>query len=415
MNFKNPNAMILARLDHFLLPAIAAMLFAIIGASAVNGHENDGGTPSSMTAPPITFTLELISLPQGFSNATPKDINAADHVFGTAFNGTIDRPFIWVPGTGGSVTFIDEMLSPADRVQWQTYYSGGIGGSFYAGAISDHDQVAATGRFVPAGHDRAFRFTLPSPMNQYALMEELGLVDPQNETHASARDINTFGECVAVSSRPSGQNTGAYWSPILGIVALPAAGYSQVIPREIKDNGMIVGYANNQSRGLYWPSYLDPPVATPYFALGINNQPAGSANAANDNGFIVGTTSNGKTGNGANARTKMRAFRFRLSPPQLADLGDLGNYYHSEADSVNNSGEVVGHYGVADKKGVVSWRAFYFSDATGMFDLSSAILSGLPSGATLWHITRINDNGNIAVAVKFSNGSWLAGILRPLN
>ena len=359
----------------------------------------------------IPFELEVMPIPEGFLHAFPASgnpFNQSNHAYINLSTGVgYARPAVWVPGLGGGITFIDELLSPEDLAQWS--------GNWSMGGINDLDEIVGSTIYSPTGYSRGFRFSFPGPSDVYAQIVPLDYVDPLHDTRAQFRQINNLGECLGATAPPGTDSdfVGAYWSATAGTLALPKGSYSQVWPRQITDSGLIVGYSTGSSAAVYWPNRTNTPMAIPYFAPGVNNLPDGIARGANDNGYIVGNSSNGVSGKGANAKTKVRAFRFRISPPQLTNLGDLGNANYSAATSINNQGEIIGSYGVTTKSKSIRYQGFYYQDDFGMIDLQSAVVN-LPAGATIEPIG-INNAGNILVRVGLNNGTNTVGVLRPTN
>jgi probable HAF family extracellular repeat protein len=379
MNLRNPTAEIRIRSARHLAIASAGLLLAMIGSTEAYGQGPK-------------WTMTVIDHPAFHTSTRAHDINSSGQIVGRSF-GTTDQEtlsFVYDPDSG--VSLVNDWLSTDDALTWQIFlYSGS--------SINDLGQIAGGGKLRDGSGSSAIRLTPPAIGEQYASLEDLGGSD--------SHGINLFGEVAGDSDLPEA----AYWSAsgAMSLLTPPSGSPAWSDAWEIEDSGELVGrvyFASGASRALYWSSPTASPIVLPYLALGANNLPSGIATDMNSSGLIVGSSSKGKSG----GITVSRAFSYDLNGRQLKDLGSfLGG--DSRAESINDAGAIVG-WSTPKNKTIVSSRPFFYSTATGMVDLKTAIIN-LPSGASLEGSASINESNEIVVSVRLSDGRLRPALLRP--
>ncbi len=384
MNLKNPNAKIRTRLARVLAFTSAVLLLAMIGTSEANGQKPPPPPPGPK------WTMEVIDHPAFNASTTSHDINSSGHIVGRSVGTTGQETFSFVYKPESGVTLVNDWLSPADASTWQIFlYSGS--------SINDLGQITGGGKLRNGSGSSTIRLTPPTIGQQYALIEDLGGSD--------SHGINLFGEVAGDSDL----SEAAYWSPTgdMSLLTPPAGSIAYSEAWEIANSGEIVGtasFGSAGSRALYWASPAASPVVLPYLALGANNVPSGTADDMNGSGVIVGYSSKGKSG----TATVMRAFSYALPSGPIKDLGSFGG--NSRAESINDGGMIVGW---STPKSSIFSKPFYYTTATGMVDLKTAIIN-LPAGASLVGGAEINELNQIAVTVKLSDGRQRPALLTPV-
>ncbi|MEH1940738.1 MAG: DUF3466 family protein [Nostoc sp.] len=221
--------------------------------------------------------------------------------------------------------------------------------------------------------------------------------------------INDSGEVV-------GGTTGGGIFPRLafpfGAAFLYSNGTTTIINKNLGENyvayginnpGQVVGIFGSSSRAFL----SDNGIITNLGTLPGNNY--SQANDVNDLGQVVGSSGPTEVGN-------TRAFLYSSSTG-LQDLGKLRpTDLFSAGLGINNLGQVVGYSGTnnnffaADGNGL---RAFLYSDNT-LYDLNDLIAPGLDAGFTLTAASAINTNGQI-VGRGAVNGELRAFLLTPIS
>jgi hypothetical protein len=384
----------------FLVP-LFAMLATGYALAQGKGNGNRGGGGGG-TGP--KWNMTVIDHASFFDDTRGLDMNQFGQILGRSKDVNGDEE-LFTCQPDGSITFLNDVLSPDDLDIWQ------LRAAYGEGAINEVGQLAITARFRNGGSEnQPARITLPSSGQLYATVEDLGITPGQASI---SNAINNFGEVGGASGQGA-----AYWDPgqpiaFLALPANPRPDSSRVL--RVEDSGEMAGemYVSEMSgqgirgtRALYWPASEAQPVVLPYIAIGPNNTTYGSASDMNSTGIIVGTSSSGKTGQS----TAKRAVTWNLTTGELKNLGSLGG--DSYGYSINSSNNVVGF---SYTKNFASIEPFYYSTSTGLIALNGAVVN-MPSGASLatfFSQTRINDANEILTLVRLSNGSLRPAILRP--
>jgi probable HAF family extracellular repeat protein/T5SS/PEP-CTERM-associated repeat protein len=212
-----------------------------------------------------------------------------------------------------------------------------------------------------------------------------------------AHDIDEAGRVVGGSALSDGKNHAFLWQQSGGMQDLGTLGGPVSFAFGVNDAGHAVGYAWDDAgvqHAVLWGSGgivdlgdLDPMWPTASAAYGIN-----------DAGQVVG--------NSYTADPSQSVHAFLWQNGAMQDLGTLGGDY-SSADTINESGQVVGVSRLADN---TTLRAFLWDGS--MQDL----------GALTWTHSAaydINDNGQVVGALQTGQTShafvWADGQMQDLN
>jgi probable HAF family extracellular repeat protein len=167
----------------------------------------------------------------------------------------------------------------------------------------------------------------------------------------------------------------------------------------INSKGQVVGIRTNKDgkdNAFLWPEEGCTPTNPGDCMVDLSFLPNGSrsqANAINDEGQVVGWS---ETLNKETQEIEIHAFLWTKAGG-MVDLGTFGGDY-SEALAINSKGQVVG---ISTKADYVK-RAFLWTEAIGMVDLDI-----LPGGS-FSEAYAINDNGQIAGASEIAPEQWRA-------
>jgi probable HAF family extracellular repeat protein len=280
--------------------------------------------------------------------------------------------------------------------------NGEANGRVRAFGLNEQRQVTGYG-FLENGVNLAFLFANGTIQNLGSHLSATG--GSGLGPFSSAFDINESGVvvgsacCFYVSVNPvrATRWQNGVWT------LLPSTGlYSEA--RGINDFGQMVGvqnvpedgFPNGRMLGALWEG-ANPAIALPGIAAASGSGYASEANAINDPGQIVGTCSVG------NSITVRHACRWGVGGSGPTDLGTLGGTT-SEGQDLDAAGRVVGWSQLAPAPGQQSgpMRAFVWNGA--MQELS------LPDGATSSRAYGINESGDVVgTAWTPGGGSDLQG------
>lgn len=237
-----------------------------------------------------------------------------------------------------------------------------------------------------------------------------------------------YGTNIGYDINNSGNVSGSLWNYQQGLpdvmfydgtvhdigtlTGLPGGGqYGQARGLDINNSGQIAGYsyAYTTYSNLTLHAFLSDPNGGTLHDLGtLTGGTASWGFSVNDSGQVVGQSQTQEGG--------YRAFVSDVNGGTLHDLGVLPGFpgvNNSQADGINNIGEIVGYSWntVYDPYGTNYYHAFVYIGGT-MYDLNSLIPSD--SGFSLTKADSINNNGQIAVAAIDSSGETHALLLTPV-
>jgi probable HAF family extracellular repeat protein len=278
----------------------------------------------------------------------------------------------WYYNVASGVATAGVALSTADDMQSTAY------GANQSEQIAGGSYTKVTTGGVTTYPSRAVRWTTSGAAG--TLLGDLG------GTYTQASAINTLGEIVGESTSPDGQMRPFLWNPnsapggTLTDLGFFAGVDIQVVDRNA--NGTIVGAVRSTPSTLQtafvWRSAggfaLLPDLGAPPAGDGIVSYATG----VNDAGVIVGFVNTASFG--------VRAVRWNLAVDGTYVVENLGLGAGSQANDINNAGEIVGTY-----------RA---TRSNGGFYLAGSILKELPALSGTARPFRINENGDV---VGFSN------------
>jgi len=285
-----------------------------------------------------------------------KSINDSAQIVGYSITSSGQRrAFIWNPNLG-----MQEIGSLSDRSSW-------------AYSINDYGQVV--GYFVSdSGQRKAFIW------DQTTNFQDL---DSQSENFSEAYSINNLGQVVGLGITSNSERKAFIWDSKNGMQYLSVNDEIESSAYSINNVGQVVGYyvcSNLIVKAFIWQNNR-----------GIQELPGFLGSDINMSGQVVGFDAVPKDNN--------RAFLWNGSN-KLEDLSTISGsvnlqYFDSEANSINDSGLVVGY---SDKlididERVWEKRAFIWDDINKMQDLNDLIS---PNYAWILREARaINNHGQI--------------------
>jgi probable HAF family extracellular repeat protein len=347
---------------------------------------------------------ELDSLPGGY-NSFAYSINADGRTVGGAQNGNID------PLTGYS-EFV-AVLWKHGRISTL----GTLGGNqSVANAINDRGQVVGAAlNAIPDPLSNAFSLPylfVPAATQAHAFlwteaegMQDLGTLGGPDSTAAF---VNQHGQVAGQSYTNATINPATslptqdpfFWEAgkMLDIGTL---GGTFGISTGMNSRGQVIGQSNmagdQTSHAFLW----DKKEGLKDLGI-LPGYPFSQADWINDAGEIVGDSWAGTV----NSAVASRAFLWKEGV--MTDLGTVADDACSEARWINSRGQVVG-FGSADCNH--EDHAFLWENGGPIIDLSALVLPG--SAVTLIEAIFINDRGEIAALGKLSNGDEHALVLLP--
>jgi probable HAF family extracellular repeat protein len=303
-------------------------------------------TRCTPAAPRYIFT-DLGRLPDGPNEVIPSRINQSGQVTGYSganFTANGYHGFLWTPNVPNGAT--GNMIDLGDLPGGDSFSAGNAINSFgQVTGISDTSND-------PFIDPHAFLWTPTSANGTNGSLMDLGALSGSFDT-SYGQSINSYGQ-VAGLSRLGTNTRGFAWTPttpngtsgsMVDIGALPY-GNGDSSAAGINDVGQITGDSNNASGNTH--AFLWSPAQA-----------------------------NGSTGT-------------------MVDLGDLpGGYDLSQADAINNRGQVTGGSFTAAGSRAYLWSPNSPNDSTGtMLDL------GVPSWATDTRGLAINSRGDVVGEAK---------------
>jgi probable HAF family extracellular repeat protein len=227
-----------------------------------------------------------------------------------------------------------------------------------------------------------------------AHMTDLGLPVGANAVVSAAYGLNGAGQAVGIYSSGADESSGFLYDSGITIALTKVAHGS---PRAINDIGQVVGGWSTEGASSPAHAFLwNEGTATNLGTLGGSGS---QANSINDGGQIVGSSQ---------LADDSAVHAFRYDGAMLTDLGTLGGT-NSAATGINIEGQIVGY---SETTGNESRHAFLYSGGV-MLDLGA--LGGADSRAD-----GINNAGQIVGWAQTANGEqhaflWSAGKMIDLN
>jgi probable HAF family extracellular repeat protein len=216
-----------------------------------------------------------------------------------------------------------------------------------------------------------------------------------------ANALNDRGQVAGVAALPNSDLRAVVWTAGTGTTDLGATNSRAL---DINNRGVIAGEVEGQAAvwtdiGVWQELGIlgDSPFGGPRFS---------SANAVNDRGWVVGTS------------TAPAGGAFLWTPRTgMENLGDLHSGYDvslSSASDINRHGTVIGESQgwiyFAGEYEQVPPRAFVWTRRTGMMALDDL----LPAGWSVSHAIAINDHGEILATAAYLTSAYTV-VLEPVN
>jgi probable HAF family extracellular repeat protein len=282
----------------------------------------------------------------------------------------------WHYDVASGVASAGVALSTADDMQSTAY------GANESEQIAGGSYTKVTIGGVTTYPSRAVRWTTSGAAG--TLLGNLG------GSYSQASAINTLGEMVGESTTADGQMRPFLWNPnpVPGGTLTDLGFFSGVDIQAVDRNasGTMVGAVRSTAATLQtafvWRSPADfallPDLGAPPAGDGIVSYATG----VNDAGVIVGFVNTAAFG--------VRAVRWNLAADGRYVVEDLGLGAGSQANDINNAGEIVGTH-----------RA---TRSNGGFYLAGGTLKELPALSGSARPFRINENGDVVGFSNFRNG-----------
>jgi probable HAF family extracellular repeat protein len=367
------------------LMIVAFLSLGILLMTAAVGGQKLTGTTAQNTAYTITDLGTL-----GGNNSAPSWITNSGDVIGTSETGQFD-------------TFGNAIVH---AFQWQ----GGVMEDLETLGDIDSAGLGGNNRGVTVGYN-SYNINHALLWYQGAATDLGTLVGPSGQSQAQL--VNNEGQAVGTSQAADGTIHAVVWShgaiSDLGTLGGPGSSTSS-IGNGINDVGQIVGDSqedtiSNPLLGFppFFPTLWDKGSATklggePSYAF------AGDAFSINNKGQVVGRIAV------ADAKERAVGHAYFWEAGVMRDLGVPAGDDNSEANSLNELGQIVGDAGV----GFIFYspdRALLWQNGE-MFDLNTLIAPD--SGYYLIKAFDVNARGQIAVcAVQQSTGDVHAALLTP--
>ncbi|MDY7005078.1 MAG: DUF3466 family protein [Cyanobacteriota bacterium] len=214
--------------------------------------------------------------------------------------------------------------------------------------------------------------------------------------------INNYGQVVGFSVTNNGQRKAFIWDEIKGIQNISISDDIESSAYAINYSGQVIGYSISSDlivKAFIWNSDKD-----------IQELPGFLGSDINTSGQVIGFCSVPEHNN--------RAFLWNGSE-EYEDLGTISNnvnlqFFDSEANSINDSGVIVGSSDKLINTEQEEWgkRAFIWDSVNQMQDLNDLI--DLSSDWVLKEARSINNHGQI-VGWGIKDGSCCAFLLTPIS
>jgi probable HAF family extracellular repeat protein len=276
-------------------------------------------------------------------------------------------------------------------------YSNGV--TTDLGSLPGSPTEASVGAMSNSGQIVGYTAYIASPAWLYHAFlwdgSTLTQIGPLGGTNSEAFGINDGGQVVGFSDTSNGTSHAFLDSggAMNDLGCLPGGSVS--LGYHINNAGQIVGSASTNGNKHYDAFLYSAGTMNDLGNLGGGNA---EGHGVNDYGQVVGW--------GASAPSPHYTHAFLYSGGVMNDLGTLPGCVYSQANAINNSGQIAGYSATSS----FTYRAMLYSGGT-MTDLNSLIDPGL--GWTLQQANSINDQGQIVGNGRTAAGEPHAFLLTP--
>ena len=246
-------------------------------------------------------------------------------------------------------------------------------------AINNPGQIVGEATLLGGAYHAAFWTNVLSP--------PVNLGDPSVSLASDAYSINNSSNIAGLISGAAFTRHAAFWTNSLGppVDLGTLAGGSLSVAYSVNDSGQIAGYSSinssgSEELGCFWTNSASPGIGLG--TLGGNNSAAMSINAS---GRMVGS---------ADTASANHAAFWTNSSSSPVDLGTLGVGSDSEANSINNAGQIVGDSDVVAAKSITH-AAFWTNFTSPPFDLGILPNGTISTATCINNLSQIVGDGNI--------------------
>ncbi len=290
----------------------------------------------------------------------------------SSFGSGVSQAFLYNPTTG------------------QVASLGGVsGGSSYGKAINAGGVVVGGG-VVANGQTFALKFFQGQATQLQSVPGWVG---------SGATGINDLGQIVGTATLASGVTHAFLVNAAGKTTDLGTFGAYSTQATGINESGVIVGSI----------SYSTGVTHAFRVSLGGAIQDLGGLSGANNSSYGLAINNQGEVVGYGGSLLNPTAFR-TLADGTLQNLGTLPGASSGVANAVNDYGQIVGA-ATYNSGGTSVSEAFYFSDRTGMIDLTQSLVNG--QGWDITSATGINNYGQITGTAVY-NGQTHAYLLTPV-
>jgi probable HAF family extracellular repeat protein len=337
----------------------------------------------------VTYTFYDLTV-TGDSTSFAYGINSSNVVTGRWQNGGTSGAYVWSP------TVARTSLPPLNG-------TGTVGVGL---GINDSAVVTGLSSSTTPSGNQGFRYNTNGTLANLGddTNDNVGARFATAPTTSRGTGINSTGQVTGYGT-VSGATNAYFWDGNTShnvnlLLPSGAGGYNYGLG--VNDSGLVVGYYGNSTgpvvnTPLVWqggtftnilPSMQTQLPGTVWAgALGVNNT-----------GEIVGTYSTGT--NFQTGTLQIGSAYLYKDSTHIVDLGNIGTGFHAQANGINNNGTVVGTAVLGDNS---TQHAFVWAptvangttSTTGMVDLNSLGIGGLPSGYYFQSALGINNDGSI--------------------